>query len=562
MQFWLMILGAVFWVGSLEAHTNYVGNRCHTRNPGPIVSKCRGRALPAHKLRNFDHSSHELQCTSNADHFFRLPQKFDFQQWNTEIQIDRHKAQQLRQAEQPDIRWEGRIPYQTIEVWKWEDCYRGTSSFECGDHSHERTYTVEVCSGSGENQQCHDETRTETYYEANDCDYDHPTWESLYCSDEKIEYDASFYRDPSWKPGMYIANEDMKGGIQKYDDALPNKYDLLPGESEVVQVFNTAKRSAVMVPDLVVQDAWNRYIPLFRVDGGSSSMQCVPDSNYRMSLQIVTERRLNKASPNAFKLPQDANGRSLPPISRWKSGENSLPTGALLMDSSSVFLLTMAQNSRRSSERQEALLENGQGKNADGLSEGQQAKNGFFKNTQLKVELLKRNRFWFDTTAGMSFKTSDAQSVVPSTLGYSRYKDLQLSEIWEVPLAPLYDRSGFKNWLTTTLLDPGHVFSGSEVRLRPHRTYILRMRMYQKGVPYYKQACEDDPDAGAACWGAVRAIGLGRQDRHVFSKPLDIEFYTRDDFDERNTWQQVVDFLDIPDYIISVRPPKSTKEKP
>src|SRR5690606_12375934 len=72
--------------------------------------------------------------------------------------------------------------------------------------------------------------------------------------------------------------------------------------------------------------------------------------------------------------------------------------------------------------------------------------------------------------------------------------------------------------------------------VKPNRKYKLKISMYQRGVGLYKQSCEDDPNASVwSCGSVIRFFGLGRREKHYFSKDLEIPFQSAKDYDGR-TW--------------------------
>lgn len=552
----VLALGQYSW-----GHTNRVSDNCKPFNPGPIISKCRGRAMPPDRIRNFAHSSHQLACSANSDNFIRRPQDFNFDEWQQWVQASAEKAQEYRLKNQPLIQWQGRIPYQTIEIWKWQSCYEGTSSFECGSHSHTRTRWQTVCSGSGEDRKCSEEPYEETYYEANTCRYEHDMWEAVHCSNEKIEYQAEFLRDPSWKPGAAVKNPTMQNGIQAYHDSVPAKYDLLRGESELLQVFNTGERSTAMTPVLKVGDAWNEYQPAFKLSTGGSSFLCHHDTNYSMTMTVSTLHRIaNKASANAFKLPETWDGKPLPPLG-WQNNEvGSKPTVLTIMDSSAAMVQLMAEQSRRMAERQVAMLDAGEGTNPDGLNESEQAKKkGFYKNTLIRAQIYKVNRFWWDTQAAFDLISNDSTSIQPSNLFLSSKEEVKWSEIWNVGLEQMYQRDGHR--FRQMLAYPDSIFNGDSVHLRPGRSYVLKVSMYQKGVPFYLQSCEDDPHPDWHCNAVIKHTWLGRDEYDYFSKPILIPFSTRNDVDSRNLWQKFWEGINVFEYAGYKRPDPADNSK-
>jgi hypothetical protein len=61
--------------------------------------------------------------------------------------------------------------------------------------------------------------------------------------------------------------------------------------------------------------------------------------------------------------------------------------------------------------------------------------------------------------------------------------------------------------------------------------------MYQKGVPFYAQDCQDDP-CFACTWPVV-----GRSESKFYSKELEIPFVTDARYDKRGIVRKIIDWL-------------------
>ena len=285
------------WIGQLLAGQG--SNECTTVRNSPVAAICEGMYLPSDKVRNYHANSHQLECSSTADHFIRRPQKYDFAAWNKlrkSGEDGQQKAFKMRQS-LPDIAWQGTIPYTTIETWSWEDCVYGSNATECGTHEECSTVTTTTTDAQG-----NETTREEEVCEevANSCWYDEVQYASFQCSNEIMRFTASFLRDPSWTLSS-----------DKYALFIPNKYDLLPGELEDVQVYNTSSRGTRLTPSVQVGDAWNKY-DLSQISGSGVGAACRQNSDYKIDVKIGTIDRLtDKPSPNAFKIPTNVKGQEV-----------------------------------------------------------------------------------------------------------------------------------------------------------------------------------------------------------------------------------------------------------
>lgn len=514
-------------------------NRCNTRRTGEVQGICKGFTIPASKARNFHSDSHQLVCSGNVDHFLRRPQKYDINKWVDTLKIGyREDAQKIRRESQPDIQWSGVIPYQTVEVWTWEDCRVGTDGFHCGYDTKYRTeyYTVSNCSGSGKNRSCRSESRSRqvSYQEPRTCLYDHIETESVACSHEKINYTAQYQRPTpqEWNPKT-----------AGYIDALPNKYDLLPGELEDVQIFNSKGNEHVIHPYVVVGDAWNEYRA--NLQGTAVNGLCQQDSNYNLKVTLQTVKRIpNKATPNAFRLPVDPDGKPIDPII-WASDlgiqgrplEKAYPALIQLDDTASTVISTLAQVSKEAvTERETMKAGVGIGTNSDGMKTSDFNKDPqFFKNTVVRVQLLKHNKYIVDTQNTKELFTEDIYSLAPTMNVLSNDQEIASSDFWKVLLSGNREDPVKNNIYITKIRK-------SIRSLKPGQEYILRVSMYQRGaVGLYKQDCSVDTKAWDCQW---YALFLKRDEDDYFSKPLEIKFSTDTQLlDKRGFWDKLVDFI-------------------
>ncbi len=497
----LAVMALLFTTSLASAYEN----RCSTRSNSFVAAKCPGKTLPADRLRNFYHRSHQIECTASADPYMRLPQKFDFVAWNDKRETGRKDEAFEMRRELPLIQWQGRIPYETVEVWKWEECVLGTSASECGTRRVCETVSRRECDSNGKNcrtvreKVCHDEPKT--------CYYDETRSEAMHCTNEAMNYTAEYVRPPvsEWNQQTH-----------PYAEFLPNKYDLMPGEVEVVQAYNNNSRDPVMNPYLVVGDAWNKY-DLKDVRGDAVGAACIPNRTYSFHAKINTiERDTAKASPNAFRLPVDETGRPIDPIGNW-FGDSKVrkgqPTSIILDDTSAAVVKALADHSKDGA-LVIAKAEGGKIVNKDGLSSTEAVKQGFYKNTVVRVQLVKKNKLWFDRKLGWNIYNDDVKSVTASINAYSKEQEIMLSDKWEVDLM----RSNTKH---TGQGKKADVYWGDQFGLQADRVYAFRVSMYQRGVPFYQQDCQTSPRF-ACNW----PWPIGRSENSYFSKPMEVRFET------------------------------------
>lgn len=522
-----IFLGAILSYCSISANAT-----CFSRQTGSVPSICNGREIPASKARNFNRNSQTLLCSSASDHFVRAQQRYDFEKWNNFLlQSQPQSAQDLRKG-QPDITWEGSIPYSTVEYWTWQSCDLVRDGSACGYETKTRLVTRyrENCSGSGKQRTCRSESYqvTETYQEPRTCWTDVTRTEHWPCSNETMTYSAKFDRPnySEWKPGS-----------TSYVDALPNKYDLLPGEVEDIQSFSNDSLRENLHPKVEVGDAWNVYS--VRLNGSAIGAVCKQNDRLHFNALISTEKRNpNKKTPNAFKLPQNLNGESISSII-WESKMNTknqivadgIPLKLRLADSSSGVINTIAAQSKKTADREQKKQERGQGKSQDDMSPGEQIKAGFFKNTKVRVRLIKENQYLFDTTATKRMLLGQEDAIVPSTNLLSEDQDIAYSDLWEIPLR--------------TKNSPGvyaSKFMGRDRALSPGQKYYFEVSMYQRGAKgLYLQDCDELP----SFWSCkFRWMGLGRTEANIYSEPLKIPFQVNAEVkDERGLFDKLIDWV-------------------
>lgn len=503
-------------------------NNCRTRSYAsarPAI--CRGREIPRGKTRNF--KNHSLQCTANADYYHRRPQRYNFREWNDLRQKGeegRRAAFRLRQS-LDDIRWRGEIPYQTVEVWQWEDCVLRTNASECGYDRKCTPVTVskQECTGSGSSETCRTVTSIEQSCvdEPATCWYDETYTEEWPCSAERMTYEASYRR-----PGR-----EWHVDGHPYAEFLPNKYDLMPGESEMVQVFNSNGQSEVLRPRVHIGDAWNKY-DTRSIRGSGVGARCVQNSNYHIEVEIQTlERDTSRESPNAFVLAQDGSRNPvsalLPSQVDIRSAESNAPTQPLsirLADSSSHVVSELAVHSRHNADRVQEQARAGSLSSRGAANSRDPQNEGFFKQTQVRVELYKINRLWFDRYESRIFST-DVHSVQPSLNVLAEDEDIALWDLWQIDLT------------NPESLDRD-IYRHGDAGLRPNRVYEFRVSMYQRGVPFYRQSCEDRPWISGLNWACPTFRG------DHFSRPLNIRFASHATQDGRSGYRRLRDSASDP----------------
>lgn len=462
---------------------------------------CFGRDLPDGKTRKWH--AHRLVCVPEVDHYLRTTTPFDMNGW---LDIEdkggsdvRTKMQQFRQDAASQIEWSGSIPYSTVEEWVWVEWVYGYH-FSCPSH----TETYRDSDG-----------KTQTRTVQPPCWHDEDRHEERHCSNEVMDFSAEFIRPSlqSWGPH-----------IKDYYDVIPNKYDLLPGEMEDVQIFSNDSKDTKLSPTVAIGNAWNKYQPTVRFKEGGTSRTCKPTRGPIHSEIVVTvntiERIKNRTTPNTLRIQTDEDGKRMNPLvfeqAQAKSGK--FVTGNIekirLADVSTEVIKEMARQSRKfTAVREIEKQEKGEGRNTDleGAKEFGEAaaatKRGFWKSTQVRVRLKENVPLEVDRYATRDYMTSATN--ITRNRGYEiePYKS---------------DESGKDLYRSKGLWANDSGLNAVDVGLQPRTNYYFEISVFQEGVPFYRQ------DAGF--FGDAR-----------FSEPLVIEFKSSD-YDERGSLQKLADF--------------------
>ncbi len=498
-------------------------NRCGYYPKGDTRAICKGRSLPYEQTRG--RSNSRLTCGGSVDHFIRKPQEIPgYEKWADFIKSEgarSENAYNLR-TNVPDIKWSGRIPYTVVEEWNWIECTLGTSSYHCGTHEecHNESYTTQSCDSQNRCKTNYHTRRVCTQV-ANTCYYDVNRSASMACSTESMTFNAEFIRDPNYN-----------NKSENYNEFIPNKYDLLPGEVEDVQIFSTTSRGTRINPKAVVGDEWNNY--KFQLSGSAVGASCQQNASEHLNVAIHTVNRKIKSSPNAFQLPVDFEGNPLSPL-QWMISDSftkgdsyikTKPREVRLSDASAAIVGLMARQSRDVADREIKKQELGLGETNDQAKKDAKSFQSFFKNTTLRMHLVEDSWGW-TTSFGAQATVMDADAITSANLSLSKLQSIRTSEYWVVPLEDdsiginIYKRD---KWLPRLL--------GMGTReMKPSQRYLLRMSMYQKGVPFYYQLCNNKGQANCTTKESL-----------VYSKPMDIPFWTHPQYDNRPFWQRLNEF--------------------
>lgn len=508
---WLTVLFILVSLSAKGSAPFFVANYC-VENAAPQVRSshsCPGFTIPSHQTRNFQYE--QLRCASNENTHTRSPVLFDEEAWLDLKNVSRHDAASvLRQ--QPAPAWSASIPYQTFVHWEWEDCQLVTSSTTCG--TYEVCREKEVFNHAGELQRiqdCHQEPRS--------CYANVTVHESEQCPDGRglLDFDVKFLKKSAsdWHPG----NPD-------YIDRLANGYDLLPGEEEMVTVSNLKTnwwnhQSSTLSPTLVIEDPKNEYIlDQFVHQPDAQSLTCRFQGYDKVSFLVDTQKRIASRSPNGFSLPESFDNETIDPLV-WQSAPG-------------------ISGSRE--EKGYPSIMRAQDYSAAAISEVSEDVSEKFKNIIIRVQLYE------PSILGERLKSTiyidEAKGVQQTLNAISSDQKIRRSTLWEFKLknGDNPNKNIYRSYVPSLFYYPGKIFLSEETlsyddHLTPDTEYTLKLTVYQKNLPFYRQSCESEPDAWDCKWYALWGLfSPNRYEDNYFSKKsLDLKFRSNPNVDQR-TW--------------------------
>jgi len=145
------------------------------------------------------------------------------------------------------------------------------------------------------------------------------------------DVNVTFAHDSAWKPGN-----------EKYDDQLPNKFDLLLGESEFVK-FSLNSSGTTQSASIQIENAlkdrkipWNKY----SIQAQPSQVTCAYQDQ-KLNVIVNTIGRNIQPAPNPLEIPKDENGNEVPFVKFDKKGRPALlsllnPGRGLVLDRSEI----------------------------------------------------------------------------------------------------------------------------------------------------------------------------------------------------------------------------------
>lgn len=362
-----------------------------------------------------------------------------------------------------------------------------------------------------------------------ECEWEEEQFEMEYCSTEPVSYSVEYEKpNGDWAPG--------KSG---YHDLLPNKYDLLPGEWEVVHLLlnngnsdggldkSLAKKSlgraSVVKPSIEFESkgmenqGWNKY----KVSFDQSEIQCRMNTPVVINAKIVTEERIVRKAPNALAIPIDRLGReeALRATEKFLDGDHKVrlrPYKVQLEDSSNDMMLTAARQSRKFKDLDEGAVTTDHQSGQEVLTARDL---GFWKNTLLKVRLIEKNSCFLEGDK-LFADVLDTTSSLTKAEGNRLVIQLD-GEQSGVP--SFYRPFGFIGKFLGFFMGDG----GIDLYPTPGKHYEFHVSMLQQGLPFYENGCLN----------GAKTCEKADANPQMYSDDLKIEFYAEPGYDERG-WLQ------------------------
>jgi hypothetical protein len=521
-----------------------------------VTTPCGGQPLPAEKSRMA--TNIQLVCGGGASNFVRRSVKMDpvqFKEWTKQEKLgNRERMQEIRLAE-PEIAWQGAIDYSTYVSWTWYSQEYGQNAIRCGTHDEPYTCYEDITetectkddggggggrsSGSGSRdwstggtgvrgergsdmpsarrrnpnscttrvvgqrkKTCHNEV-------ANFCNWNEPHSEIEKCSNERMTYEAKFSKPiPSqWGPEK---NE-------HYMDILPNKYDLLPGEWENISVISNFGRGATIRPEVIFDNAWNDYADRKSIQ----EVACRMNNPLHLKIEIDTNNRIMRKTPNTFVTPVDAYGKPMKVLYHnqvaVKDGQaQGEPYEVKLADAGNELVTIAARQSRNLSKldsgAQVSTVKQNRGNGVLAMPES------FWKDTQFRLRLTQKTSLSRDVSIAQNVYTNGG--MVMSTD--------------DNVVIPLDGRGGVESLFRATgpfNFALKNFWEKTRIHLTPGARYELGISMYQRGLPFYEAGCSE----GQSCEGE-------KANDKAFSDEMLISFTADKRVDERSFFQKFLDW--------------------
>lgn len=332
------------------------------------------------------------------------------------------------------------------------------------------------------------------------------------CKDHVVKYNLEYKNDLNWRPG-YLHHSDP---VRHYNDLLPNKWDLLPGESEQVFVYGNAGVSTVVAPKVAFKNGlnnhalpWNEY----KFQSQPEQVRCQYGMEPEFKIDILTLGRNKQKAPN----PVTVSGEPL----KFED-KQSRPFAIEFVDIGRGTALKDAQLSRNlprpigeTGKADPNALYQDNGTPLKGTS----ASGGYWQESRFKIQL-----FYTDEN-GRNVRVTPK----PESYSYDQidvFKDtITISLEGKEGMDRFYRSGGPFEWAF------GWAYRLFNMELTPGREYFIRLRVVSRGLPFYDSGCVGG-----------KAICQGEEGTdEAYSEALDIKFKANEDVDNRSFFRKLED---------------------
>jgi|GEM_PF-5666750 len=323
------------------------------------------------------------------------------------------------------------------------------------------------------------------------------------CKTHVAKYVVNYEKNPRWQPGFV----DQKDAARRsYIEILPNRWDLLTGESEIVTL--TIDGSSRLAPSLMFKNGladheqpWNEYTYVSE----PRQVECAFNMAPEFKVGVITHGRILQAAPNPLRVPKEPLKFNLEATNR--------PQALELNDGGRGTRLKAAQNARNL----------GLNKGAEDLykdQSGTSASGGYWDETRFKIQLFRRDAMGREVRV----------TVKPESYSYD-----QVDVFNDTITISLEGRDG-----TERFYRPGgpmefifgRLYRAFNIELTPGTTYYIRVRVVARGLPFYESGCTGGK---AVCKGEEGTD-------EAYSEPIDIPFTADPSVDTRSWFKKFRDW--------------------
>lgn len=336
------------------------------------------------------------------------------------------------------------------------------------------------------------------------------------CRPHKATVNVEYERDSNWRPGY--GNPETR--TRDYVDILPNKWDLLPGETETVVTYANLGTSTTLRPAMAFSAGadpipWNEYEAVASPAQVRCEYGMVPHINFK----VITKGRNKKNAPNPLALPVQENGQPAEALEFGQFGGK--PVRAFLQDKSRATMLAASMHSR-SFPRPEGAPELAKDSMVTRAKVtqtiGDTDSNGFWVDTQFRLQLYKKDKWnrWVKLTMPDKRTTR--------ALGVKIFRDSVEVGLNATNGGEDFDRAtGPLNGVL------GPFWRAIGTHLTPGHKYFIKLQVTQRGLPFYNGGCKDGK---STCEGEEQA------DEKQWSEPLWIDWTAPENVDNRTFLQR------------------------